>query len=202
MYNDGGGGDDVILMDLPSDAYSWYCGWDELQPFWSMLVPDKSSRVVVAGVGNDPTPVGMYDSGYTNLLAYDYSESGVDRARELFGRREDVELITADAADLPLDMSSVDATLDKGTLDAIYITSKETFRNSVKEMGRVTTSGGAVVTISRVIPPEELLDAFDNQLWENVNDGSLAFAPDGEATMDLGAELYSWRRTDVPYFDD
>jgi len=24
----------------PQDAYSWYCGWEELSPFWRMLVPD------------------------------------------------------------------------------------------------------------------------------------------------------------------
>ena len=188
----------------PSDRYSWYCGWEELQPWWSMLVPDQKSRVVVAGIGNDPTPVGMYDAGWTNVLAYDYSQSGVDRAKELFntGRaRDKVEFITADARNLPMETGSVDATLDKGTLDAIFITGKDIFQDSVKEMGRVTATGGRVICISTVIWSDDLLHAFDNTMWENVHDGSLAFALDGEATIDLGAELYSWKRTDVPYAD-
>jgi len=184
----------------PQDAYSWYCGWSELSPFWRMLVPDPSSRVVIAGIGNDITPVNMYDDGYTNMFAYDYSEEGVNRARELFGDRcNDVELITADATNLPLDTASVDATFDKGTLDAIYITGKEIFIDSVKEMTRYTAPEGLVVSISRVIDPDVLLETFDNQYWENINDGTLSFATDGEATIDLGAELYSWKRTKVPF---
>ncbi len=200
MYSENNGNLRVTDVDYrPSDAYSWYCGWEELQPFWNMLVPNHKSRVVIAGIGNDPTPIGIYDSGWKNMMAYDYSQSGVDRAKELFGPgRENVELLTADATDLPIETASVDATLDKGTLDAIFITGKEIFLDSVKEMGRVTAPEGCVVSISRVIG-DELLEAFDNSLWENVHDGSLSFAPDGEATIDLGAELYSWKRTNVPF---
>lgn len=186
----------------PAAAHSWYCGWDELRPFWAMLVPDRDARVVVAGIGNDPAPVGMYDAGWRTVTGYDYSASGVDRARELFGEERmggAVELIAADARSLPLATASVGATLDKGTLDAIYITGKDVFRDSVEEMGRVTAAGGSVVSISTVIDPAELLGVFENELWECVHDGSLAFAPDGEATIDLGAELYSWKRTAVPY---
>lgn len=166
-----------------------------------MLVPNQSTRVVIAGIGNDPAPVGMYDAGWMTMIGYDYSSNGVDRARELFGvnRAKGVDLITADARNLPLESASVGATLDKGTLDAIYITGKDIFRDSVKEMGRVTAEDGCVVSISTVIDPEELLSAFDSPLWECVHDGSLAFATEGEATIDLGAELYSWKRTFVPY---
>lgn len=187
-------GDNTV--DRPSDSYSWYCGWDELSPFWKELVPDRNARVLVAGIGNDPSPVGMYDAGWTNMTAFDYSREGVRRATDLFGPdRNEAQLITADARDLPLEEASVDATLDKGTLDAIYITGRNVFVDSVQELGRITAEGGVVMCISRVIRPEDLMNAFDTQLWENIHDGSLAFAPDGEATIDLGAELYSWKRT-------
>jgi hypothetical protein len=66
-------------------SYSWYCGWMELEPFWTMLVPNRQSRVLVAGIGNDPTPVHMYDAGWnTTMIAYDYSEAAVQRAKDLF----------------------------------------------------------------------------------------------------------------------
>jgi len=46
-----------------------------------------------------------------------------------------------------------------------------------------------------------LLGAFQNEggsgddcCWETVLDGGLAFADGGEATIDLGASLYSFRR--------
>jgi hypothetical protein len=186
----------------PSDLYSWYCGWDELAPFWSMLVPDRNSaRVLIAGIGNDPAPIHMYDAGWScNMIAFDYSDSGVKRARTLFGDdRMNVTCITADARDLPLADGSIDATLDKGTLDAIYITGMDLFNESIKELGRVTAKEGMVVSISNVIYAEDLIDAFDSPLWECIHDGTLAFAPDGEATIDLGAELYSWKRTHVTW---
>ena len=40
---------------LPADEYSWYCGWDVLEPFWRELVPEVDCRVLIPGVGNDGT---------------------------------------------------------------------------------------------------------------------------------------------------
>lgn len=181
--------------DRPAESYSWYCSWEDLQPFWRMLVPSTDARVLIAGVGNDPTPLCLYDDGWTDLTAFDYSEAGVRRAQELAGSsRNKMKLLVADARNLPLESGSIDAVLDKGTLDAIGITGKDIFVDSVKELARVTAEGGVVVCISRVMEPEEFYEAFDPSHWEMIHDGSLAFAPDGEATIDLGAELFSWRR--------
>lgn len=195
--------------DRPSKSYSWYCGWSELKPFWDMIVdpteqqqqqsPRKEERkVMVAGIGNDPAPIDLYDDGWTNMIAFDYSQAGIDRAKQLFGKQrcQNVTFLTADARDLPVPSDSVDATLDKGTLDAIYITGKDVLQDSVHELTRVTAENGVVVSVSTVIPPEELLQAFESSSssWENIHNGELAFAPDGEATIDLGAEFYSWRK--------
>jgi SAM-dependent methyltransferase len=181
--------------DRPAESYSWYCSWEDLQPFWRMLVPSTDARVLIAGVGNDPTPLGLYDDGWTDLIAFDYSEAGVRRARQLAGTsRNDMKLLVADARNLPLESGSIDAVLDKGTLDAIGIAGKDIFVDSVKELTRVTAEGGIVVCISRVMEPTEFYEAFDPSQWEMIHDGSLAFAPDGEATIDLGAGLFSWKR--------
>lgn len=53
--------------------------------------------------------------------------------------------------------------------------------------------------ISSVILADDLMAAFDDNYWKNIHDGNLAFAPDGEATIDLGADLYSWKRTNVAF---
>lgn len=241
--------DDNNGDDLPSDKYSWYCGWTELQPFWDMLITPlirdgndnkHSVKVLIAGIGNDITPIQMYDDGWTNMIAFDYSEDGVCRAKELFGpdrlllsQQQDscengnndddeqhtvdattsscnsgggtAKLLTADCRSLPIPNGHIDAILDKGTLDAIYITGPEVFRDSVKELTRVTNcDGGIIVCISAVIPQEVMLDAFSSNCsssrsdnggecyWETVHDGGLAFADGGEASIDLGANLYSF----------
>ena len=69
------------------ETFSWYCGWEELEPFWRELVPDKTARVLLPGVGNDEAMVGLYDAGWELLTAFDYAESGVQRALTMFGER-------------------------------------------------------------------------------------------------------------------
>lgn|ERR1719203_54984 len=179
--------------DRPAEKYSWYCGWEEIKPFWLDLVPDTSSHILVAGVGNDIVPVQMFDDGWRTMTAFDYSDAAVDRAKKLFCERN-VNLLQADARKLPFKDKSIDVTFDKGTLDAIYINGVEAFEDSVSELERITIPGGKVVSISNVIPPEMLCGAFEASKWESIHDGGLAFAENGGATIDLGANLYSWCR--------
>ena len=57
-------------------------------------------------------------------------------------RRDMTSLITSDAMDSPLEMTLVDATLDKETLNTNYITRKDVFQYLVKGMGWVKATGG------------------------------------------------------------
>ena len=181
---------------LPSDAYSWYSGWRELEPFWRELVPDDKARVLVPGCGNDGTISALYDAGYRALTAFDYSADAVARARELWGDR-DIRLLCADATALPFDgsMPPFDAVLDKGALDAIGICSKESLTEAVQELGRVTATGGLVVSVSRALEADVLRGAFDGQgIWEEIRDGGIHICESGEVTTDLAASLYAWCR--------
>ena len=53
--------------ELPADEYSWYCGWQDLEVFWEELVPSRTARVLVPGVGNDATVADMFDAGLLAL---------------------------------------------------------------------------------------------------------------------------------------
>ena len=72
---------------LPSDSYSWYCGWREVEPFFRELVPDESVRLLVPGVGNDAAIVDMYDAGYATMTAFDYSAAVARAGRRLLQQR-------------------------------------------------------------------------------------------------------------------
>ena len=209
---------DEIDDEYSADTFSWYCGWSELRPFFHEFVPDRSQEVLVVGCGNDLAPVSMFDEGWRHLTAFDYSAAGIERMGHLFGHRRlsggTVTLLQADARALPLPDAAFDAALDKGSLDAIFISGEECLRAAVAELTRVTRDGGCVVSLSRVVPPDLLRGAFaaaaaaaavgaggegerdgsERGDWEELRDGSLAFAPDGEATIDLGANLFVWRR--------
>ena len=111
----------------------------------------------------------------------------------LYGER-DIELICADACNLPHHNAAFDAVLDKGTLDAIGITGGEVLVAAATELARVVRPSGVVVSVGRVLEPFELERAFPVGVWEQLRDGGLYLTEDGEATTDLSASLYAWRR--------
>ena len=80
----------------PAEEYSWYCDWKDLAPFWGEIVPDRSAQVLVPGCGNDMTIAEMYDAGWRQVTAFDFSADAVVRARKLYGERK-VALLCADA---------------------------------------------------------------------------------------------------------
>jgi SAM-dependent methyltransferase len=180
---------------LPAEAYSWYCGWAELEPFWRELVPDERASVLIPGVGNDRAVAEMYESGYTALTAFDYSQDAVERAAALFAPRP-ITLLRADATALPFRGERLfDAALDKGALDAIGIHSVASLRLAASELARVVRPGGVVLSVSRALDEEVMLGAFANdERWEVLRDGGLYLAESGEVSTDLAASLYAWRR--------
>ena len=180
--------------ELPATEYSWYCGWDELEPFWDELVPDRSARVLVPGMGNDAAVAHLYDAGWRSIVAFDYSADAVRRAEALLRGREGVELLCADACDLPLAADAFDAVLDKGALDAVDIAGGDGLARAAAELARVVRPGGVAVSVSRVAEPHALERAFAPDAWEPLRDGTLHIAATGETTLDLAASLYAWRR--------
>jgi ubiquinone/menaquinone biosynthesis C-methylase UbiE len=74
--------------------------------------------------------------GWQSLTAFDYSADAVVRARAIFGERN-LELLCADARDLPFANESYDAVLDKGALDAIGLAGKDDLHAAAAELSRV-----------------------------------------------------------------
>lgn len=84
-------GDDNSSLDDQSEGtatFSWYCGWEDLSPFFSELVPlplNQSPSILIPGIGNDACIRDMFDEGYTNLTMFDYAPEGVECAKRMFG---------------------------------------------------------------------------------------------------------------------
>ena len=135
----------------------------------------------------------LFEAGYSDLTSFDYSSEAVARAGELYAGRP-IKLLCADARDLPFEVASFDAVLDKGSLDAIGICGWSALEAATAELVRVVSPGGIVVSISRALEPGELVGAFDPLLWEPIRDGGLHVAEGGEVSTDLAASLFAWRR--------
>eukprot|EP00550_Attheya_septentrionalis_P007584 CAMPEP_0198296610 /NCGR_PEP_ID=MMETSP1449-20131203/33252_1 /TAXON_ID=420275 /ORGANISM="Attheya septentrionalis, Strain CCMP2084" /LENGTH=300 /DNA_ID=CAMNT_0043997275 /DNA_START=37 /DNA_END=936 /DNA_ORIENTATION=+ len=186
--NDGGG-------------FSWYAGWSDLEPFFAELV-SMDSRVLIPGIGNDASMVDMYDSGYTNMVAFDYAEQGVECAKRLFGPNRNVDLAVADARSLPYyETCSFDAVLEKGTLDAVYLsggTDKERAAHylsmAVSELARLVRPGGIVFSVTAACAPA-IDHCFQQQppgTWKQIRDGSVYITEDGFASINVDGTMFAW----------
>ena len=162
--------------------FSWYAGWDDLEPFLNEFLGSKNDHILVPGVGNDATLVGMYDAGYSYLTAMDYAPEGIERCREMLGpkrllfqhehqlstgkgnnddgiRGSGVDLVVADARNLQdvFDTHSFDAILEKGTLDAIFLSGGQDkekchlyMQLAVDELSRTVKPGGTWISVAAV----------------------------------------------------
>jgi len=189
--------------------FSWYCGWsEELEPFFTELVPDASAKVLIPGIGNDGCIRDMFDAGYTHLTAFDYAPEGVECAKRLFGSSrlklmDDMRV--ADARSLPYDNEAYDAVLDKGTLDSIYLSggadkdlASKHLGMAVKELARVLKRGGIAfcVTAACVDAVQESFDECNEEerCWKQIRDGSIHMTDDGYTSNNIDATMLVWER--------
>ena len=191
------------------DEFSWYAEWNDIQPFFSELVPPNNDlgiqpRVLLPGIGNDKSMVDMYDFGYSEMTAYDYAPEGVECAKRFFGDRVNngCNLQVADARDLPYDTDSFDAILEKGTLDAVFLSgardkdlAAEYLDMAVSEMARVIRPGGVVMSITAAAADavQESFAKLDSK-WKVLRDGGFYVTDDGYTSNNIDATIFVWER--------
>lgn len=193
--------------------YSWYAGWDELEPFCNEFFEDTEKKILIPGVGNDAALVGMYDAGYHHLTAMDYAPEGIERCRDMLGpariRNSDddkgVELLVADARDLKgvLEDDSFDCILEKGTLDAIYLSGgknkEEANKNmelAFEELTRCLKPGGIFMSITAVVVGQ-IQAAFDSRQneWEClVDEDSVYMTDDGYTSNNIDGNMLVFKK--------
>ena len=207
------------------EEFSWYSPWSDIAPFFMELVPLESNgifssppKVLLPGIGNDSSMANMYDDGYTHLTAFDYAEEGIACAKKFFGSRwlvegrynnqnnrkhvDGVDLHVADARNLPFDSDTFDAVLEKGTLDAVYLSggkdkeiASEHLNMAIKELSRVVRQGGVVMSISAACA-DSIQSAFNclTTEWEVIKDGGFYITEDGYASNNVDATIFAWKK--------
>jgi SAM-dependent methyltransferase len=172
--------DDTYLGrgDFPAEEYSWYFGWEILQDYVKEYIPDNVGHILCPGIGNDPLLADLYRSKYQQLTAFDYSKHAINRQEDLLtyelpaAAMETIELLTLDARKLPdPDWNErFSAIIEKGALDAIYLSGDGNVERAVENLYRVLMPGGTCLSVSGVVPDELRRTIFQD--WECIRDGS------------------------------
>jgi SAM-dependent methyltransferase len=162
------------LGDFPADEYQWYYGFDEYGKYVTSNIP-YTSKILLPGVGNDPVVSELLQKGYTKLTCIDYSEHAIERQRDLlsygYESIDSVLLQCMDARAMPQNWNATfDAIVEKGALDAIYLSGDGQLEATVHEFERVLTPGGILVSVSGVVPADLRKSVFKN--WQLIRDGS------------------------------
>lgn len=172
--------------DFPADEYSWYFGWDVLNKHIKGYIPTKTQRILVPGVGNDPLLVDLVQAGYRNIVGQDYSEHAIERQKDLLFHvdgSEDVTLLQGDVTNLPIDWTGTfDAVVEKGLLDAVYLSGDGNVEKAASELFRVLKPGGILLSVSGVVPENLRRQLAADAEW--LRDG----------TNDLQAGCFVWRK--------
>lgn len=169
-----------------SDEYSWYYGWEVIKPFLMEYVSgdlDAAGRsqlsILIPGCGNDPLLLDLYNAGYHCLTGFDYSAGAIDRQQTLLeylpmgSNLDNVELRVEDARNLPEEWENrFDVIIEKGALDAIYLSGEGNFEKSAKELLRVLRPGGVCFSVSGVVPVASRDEGFSKQNWKWLRDGA------------------------------
>lgn len=169
------------MGDFSADEYSWYYGFEVIKPHLQEYVGGEKSEesILVPGCGNDPLLLDLYNAGYHSLTAFDYSSGALDRQRELLeylpggSDVSKVDLRVEDARSLPQEWGdSFDVIIEKGALDAIYLSGEGNFEQSVDEFARVVKKDGIVISCSGVVPESLRREGFGADKWDWLRDGS------------------------------
>ncbi|TPX30579.1 hypothetical protein SmJEL517_g05883 [Synchytrium microbalum] len=105
-------------------TFDWFKTFEALRPHLEELIP-KFARIIHLGTGNSTLPEDMFDTGYHNQVAMDYSPVVIQSMKQRNLSRPGLEFIEADVfrLDSSFEAGSFDIAIDKGTLDA-FLTSE------------------------------------------------------------------------------
>ena len=180
--------------DFPMDEYQWYFGFEEYGKFIESHCT-KDAEVLIPGIGNDPILLDLLQKGYHRLTATDYSEFAMDRQQDLLSHEQypfvtelidddntntnnsdpppirPIMLLQMDARKMPPQWThKFDTIIEKGALDAIYLSGDGNVELAKAEFERILKPGGILISVSGVVPMELRKDIFQD--WNWIRDGS------------------------------
>ncbi|KIK61663.1 hypothetical protein GYMLUDRAFT_73176 [Collybiopsis luxurians FD-317 M1] len=101
-------------------SFDWLRSYADVADILRILIPDRSSKILMLGCGNSKMSAEMYDDGYHNIVNIDYSSVIIDKMKERYREsRPGMEWHEMDVRQIRFDNDTFDVAIDKSTMDAI-----------------------------------------------------------------------------------
>lgn len=161
--------------DFSADRYSWYYDYNTIKRHLPPLAKKQTTKLLIPGVGNDPLVLDLLQEGYALITLQDYSVAALERQRDMLlevpSRPDTLRLFAGDVRALPDSWTEqYDVILEKGLLDAVYLSGEGNVEQAVQSLTRVLRPGGLFVSVSGVVPPDVRRHLFGDYQW--IRDGS------------------------------
>merc|ERR1711976_894372 len=116
----------------------------------------KKSKILMTGIGLSTFGEDMFEDGYHNIIAVDYSEECIKRWHQYHNEKVHnnnsggVVYQVMDITDMSndIDDSSIDYIIDKATLDTIYNQGLDKVKIVLNEYARIVKPNGNLILIS------------------------------------------------------
>ncbi|KAJ2161669.1 hypothetical protein GGF46_001262 [Coemansia sp. RSA 552] len=141
----------------PGTTFDWFKKYTDLQPLLKRRI-GQDARILMLGCGNSALSGDMYADGFENIVNVDYSDVVIEQMRQAHAQQHKMTWEVMDVRALELPPASIDAALDKGTLDALMCEKGDVWEPSaelcanvarcVDEIDRVLAPGGTFIWIT------------------------------------------------------
>jgi hypothetical protein len=169
--------------DFPADEYSWYFGWETLGQHVRRYLPlmthkGELTNILIPGIGNDPLLIDLIRAGYRKLTAQDYSTAAIDRQHDLLwsepqSMTQDIDLCVENVKSLPPEWACrFDGVIEKGLLDAVYLSGDGQVEIAAEELHRVMSAGAILISVSGVVPHDLRTQLFSDDRWTWLRNGN------------------------------
>ena len=137
------------------EPFDWYQRWTGLKDLFVQYL-EPSNQILHVGCGNSKLAEDMYEDGFLNSINIDISHTVIKAMQEKYTAKTTMRYLQMDAKKLSFEDNSVDAIIDKGTLDSVLCGENSTAfaQKVISEAYRVLAPHGTYFIVTYGQPPQ------------------------------------------------
>lgn len=149
-----------------TELFDWYQRYSALKEFIPQYIR-KGDTILVSGCGNSRLSEELYDDGFLNVINIDISKTVIAAMAARTADKKGMTWQVMNCTALAFADATMDAVLDKGTLDSLLCGENSTANvsHTCAEVSRVLRPGGNFIIVSYGTP-ENRLSYLENDAYK------------------------------------